>query len=145
MPRLDDRPQAPVARRSALASRLAGPLAAAGVGLAGMAVLLRVDPHSGIPFLPPCPLHALTGIDCPGCGATRATWDLLHGDVARAWSENAMIFLFLPLLVIGWVLWLMSEIRDRPIMRFPLRAAIAFLVLMGIWMLARNIWWPLPN
>ncbi|HVL65207.1 MAG TPA: DUF2752 domain-containing protein, partial [Actinomycetota bacterium] len=29
----------------------------------------------------PCPLKATTGIDCPLCGATRATFALLRGDV----------------------------------------------------------------
>lgn len=34
--------------------------------------------------LPPCPLHALTGVPCFACGSTRALLALTHGDWAHA-------------------------------------------------------------
>ena len=43
-----------------------------------------------------CPAKALTGMDCPGCGAQRALADLLRGDLAAAWGHYPPIF---PLLV----------------------------------------------
>lgn len=45
-----------------------------------------------------CPFHALTGLDCPLCGATRATLALLDGDVAGAFDLNPLLVLALPLL-----------------------------------------------
>lgn len=36
-----------------------------------------------------CPVRARLGIDCPGCGGSRAFLALLHGDLRRAASENA--------------------------------------------------------
>jgi hypothetical protein len=47
--------------------------------------------------LPLCTFHTLTGLDCPGCGATRATHELLHGRLLAAWHYNALWVLSLPL------------------------------------------------
>ena len=41
---------------------------------------------------PRCPIHALTGIYCPGCGGQRAVSAILHGDFAGALDQNALIF-----------------------------------------------------
>jgi hypothetical protein len=42
-----------------------------------------------------CTMKRLWGIDCPGCGMTRAFIALAHGDVSAAWSFNpAAILLF---------------------------------------------------
>ena len=42
-------------------------------------------------FLPVCPLLALTGFACPGCGLTRGFHALFHGDVLTALDFNALI------------------------------------------------------
>ncbi len=42
-------------------------------------------------FFPRCPIRALTGLLCPGCGAQRALHALLHGDVAGAFSHNVLL------------------------------------------------------
>ncbi len=41
-------------------------------------------------FAPPCPLHAWTGVPCPGCGSTRAALALLRGDVFGAFAWNPL-------------------------------------------------------
>ena len=75
-------------------------LAVAGVVVAALLfVLYRYDP-STVAFYPPCVLRALTGLLCPGCGATRALHHLLHGDVAGAFRLNAMLLLLGPLLAV---------------------------------------------
>lgn len=61
------------------------------------AVVLGKPGHAS--FLPPCPLHALTGWFCPGCGATRSLYLLVHGELARAFGENALAVLMLPFVV----------------------------------------------
>ena len=52
------------------------------VGLLGAGVLgsylYAHDPHQPGAY-PACVLHALTGLYCPGCGGTRAAYDLVHG------------------------------------------------------------------
>lgn len=47
---------------------------------------------------PPCALRELTGINCIGCGAGRATVALLHGDILAALDYNVVYVLLLPFL-----------------------------------------------
>lgn len=77
------------ARSAAIISVLAGILAVGG------AILYRFDP-AAVHFFPPCLFHSLTGLQCPGCGTTRALHHLLHGDVAGAFRLNPMLFAVVP-------------------------------------------------
>jgi hypothetical protein len=64
---------------------------------------------------PACPIHALTGLLCPGCGGTRAVLALLHGDLIGAWRENALLVVLLPgLLGYGGIC-----LRRRAFVRVP--------------------------
>lgn len=36
----------------------------------------------------PCPFHTITGIECPGCGMTRACIALARGDIGNAFQYN---------------------------------------------------------
>ena len=56
-------------------------------------------------FFPPCLFHKLTGLNCPGCGATRALHALLHLDFATAVHDNALLVGALPLLAGVAALW----------------------------------------
>ena len=38
-----------------------------------------------------CPIHAATGIYCPGCGGTRAVKAVLTGDLPLAFHDNALL------------------------------------------------------
>lgn len=71
--------------------------AVAGLAAGGL-VLLRLFEKQLVPILPVCPLHALTGLHCPGCGATRATRALLHGDIVAALHWNPLFVIALPLI-----------------------------------------------
>lgn len=54
-------------------------------------------------IFPPCPFFKWTGIYCPGCGSTRATYYLLHGDLAGVFRSNPLYlpaFLFILAMVI---------------------------------------------
>ncbi len=42
-------------------------------------------------FFPACPLLAITGVACSGCGLTRGFHALFHGDILTALSFNALI------------------------------------------------------
>jgi hypothetical protein len=61
--------------------------------------LYLIDPASSAIF-PPCPLHRLTGLYCPGCGSTRVVHCLLHGDLPGALSKNPLLVIAIPLVVL---------------------------------------------
>jgi hypothetical protein len=74
------------------------------LGAAAAAYLYRTDPHQPGHLLPACPFRVLTGWQCPACGGTRLVYDLMHGDVARAWRDNALLLVLAP-----WLLWLLAR------------------------------------
>lgn len=88
------------------------PLVVGGV-LAAATVLVAVrDPHGG--GYPICPVLALTGYACMGCGGLRAAHDLATGDIAGAWAMNPLLTIVLPLAAVGWVVWLVRAATGRP-------------------------------
>ena len=62
-----------------------------------LVLLWWVDPRQVA--VPLCVFHQVTGLHCPGCGATRATHDLLHGRLLSALQQNALWILSLPLVL----------------------------------------------
>jgi hypothetical protein len=72
-------------------------LTAAGCLAAG-AILYRFSPQE-YAFYPQCPFFALTHYYCPGCGATRALAELLHGHLGAALHFNAAFTLLLPFML----------------------------------------------
>jgi hypothetical protein len=82
-------------------------------GLLGSAYLWRTDPHEAGHLLPFCPFHRLTGWQCPACGGTRLAYDLMHGDLGRAWQDNALLLLVLPLLLWSLGRWAVEGWRGR--------------------------------
>ena len=89
--------------RTGLTRRRKWPLAALAMAAAvgGLVVLYCFAPER-YPIYPRCVFHALTGLDCPGCGGLRAAHRLLHGDVAGAFAFNPLLVLLSP--VLGWFL-----------------------------------------
>ena len=65
--------------------------------LAAAAVLFTINP-TATRLYPPCPLHAATGLFCPGCGSTRALHHLLHGRLFTAFDLNPLLVTSLPFL-----------------------------------------------
>jgi len=65
-------------------------LASAGMGVAFLPVL-----PVATRLLPPCALHALTGIPCVACGSSRAALALAHGEWLHALALNPLASLAL--------------------------------------------------
>ena len=71
-------------------------LAAAGIltAAAGAFIVGYYNPTTA-GFFPVCPFHALTGLNCPGCGLTRGLHALFGGDVFGALHFNALLPVYL--------------------------------------------------
>lgn len=94
---------------------IAAPLAVAAVAVGGSVSVHVRDPRTST-YLP-CPLHTLTGLWCPGCGATRALGDLTRGDIAAAASSNVVAVLLAIVAVGVWAWWLRARWTGRPLPR----------------------------
>ncbi|WP_234346680.1 DUF2752 domain-containing protein [Cellulomonas timonensis] len=130
--------------RGASRGRLERMLAPGAVALAiavGTACVALVDPHTpgqyGV-----CPLLALTGLYCAGCGGLRATHDLATGDLAGAWAMNPLWVLAVPLVAVLWGRWALRRWRGtpRPVSaRSQLWPAWLFLVVVLGYSALRNV------
>ncbi len=102
-------------------------------------VLVRNPLESTV--FPPCPFRLLTGLWCPGCGATRASYLLLHGDWASALRFNALWVVVAPFVVyqvaafVGeayGVRWLRRIPLSRPLIVALLGAVLGFGVVRNL-------------
>jgi hypothetical protein len=112
-------------------------LALAALGI--LAVLYFFNP-SAYGFYPVCQFHRLTGLNCPGCGATRALYALLHGDVARAAQDNVLLVAAIPLTAArgGW--FALNRLRGRANGNFfPAKWLLPLLVVLGVFGVLRNL------
>ncbi|MDG4668821.1 DUF2752 domain-containing protein [Mycobacterium sp. 236(2023)] len=119
----------PVNRSKILAGLGIGAVAAGALAYVGIG-----NPHSPNFMFPPCPFHELTGWFCPACGGMRMTHDLLHGDVAAAFVDNAFALIGLPLLLV-WVL--VRRAQSKRALTVPV-----YVVIVGAavaWTVVRNL------
>jgi hypothetical protein len=92
-------------------------LLAAGA-LAALAIAFACLPPQRFAIYPVCLFHRWTGLDCPGCGITRALADLMAGHWRDAASYNPLVFVAVP-------------------------AAAAFALFQGYFVLRCNCWRPI--
>lgn len=128
---------------SSTAERL---IAASGVGAmaAGSGFVAYFDPATASLF-PVCPLYALTGFACPGCGLTRGFHALFHGDVLTALDFNALILIWVLLVGYIWISLLLLAVRGNGLSMWLIKPPFLW-ALMGVLLLfgvLRNIpAWP---
>ena len=85
-----------------------------------------------------CP-SALLGMACPGCGGLRGTYELVHGDVAAAWSYNPLVVLGAPLLLALLVRWTRDAAVGRTPWSPPTWVAVSGGVLLIAFWVLRNV------
>jgi hypothetical protein len=123
------------------ARSLRGPVVvAAGVGAAWLtAASLRLSDSGATP----CPWRALTGLDCPFCGATRAAASLARGDVVTALDHNALfVLVILPLSLVAWSVWVARSWRGQSVPVIANRTVLVLLaVTAGWWVLRLAVPW----
>ncbi|CCQ14769.1 putative uncharacterized protein [Rhodococcus sp. AW25M09] len=120
---------------------IAAPLGAAAAAVGGAVMLHVRDPRTST-YLP-CPFHALTGLWCPGCGATRALGDLTRGDLAAAASSNIFAVGLAVVAVAVWALWLRARWTGRllSLPRINRPTTIALIAALTVFTVVRNTPW----
>jgi hypothetical protein len=115
-----------------LPARIAPAVLALGILLGAVAslVLFSFDPRE-YHFYPICVFHKTTGLLCPGCGALRATHQLLHGHLAAAFHFNPMLVVSLPFSFWFGARFAVQKARNQPL-SFGLRPVWLWLVLAAV-------------
>ncbi len=114
------------------------PLIAGGLLLGGCVTLAIVDPTHGPPV---CPFKAVTGLDCPGCGGTRAAHQLFTGHLGAALSYNVLAVAAMPFILWGLFTSLTAMLggpRLRGISLSPGWTRAALVLVLAFWVL-RNL------
>jgi len=63
----------------------------------------------GAPTL--CIYKNVFGVECPGCGMTRAISCVFHCDFAGAWRYNKLVVIVLPMLAYYWLRFVAGDLR----------------------------------
>ena len=123
-------------------SRTARVMALLGAGLlagGGVAYLYFHDP---VVYPIPCAIHLLTGLYCPGCGAGRACFALLHGNLPEAFSYNPLMVILIPFICLyvavrglDWAVTGGNHVDGK----ISVKLLVAILVLILIYGIVRNI------
>lgn len=133
-----------VLRLHARAPRWAVPLAALGCVGVGMAYALVSDPTNAEPDArPTCLLKLTTGLDCPGCGGTRALWYVLHGNLPAAARHHFLFVFALPFLAYLFVTWAGNRAFGWRLPELWLSPKVigGFLAIWFAFSVARNLPW----
>jgi hypothetical protein len=130
-------PQA--AARSRRAARLAHPLTVGTAVSVAVGYVAAVDPNRPGHY-PLCPVRALTGYYCPGCGGLRAVHDLTHGHLQAALSANLLVVLAIPVAIIFWGIWARARLRRQPLaLRIPSWILCSIPVVLIVFGVLRNL------
>jgi hypothetical protein len=115
-----------------------------GLLLLGAVYVFAFEPgKTGI--FPPCVFRQLTGLQCPGCGSTRALHQLLHGHLVAAFTFNPLFVIATPLLL--YVLLKYTTLSFRGITpkpnALPARYIyLIFVVIVSFWILRNTPLYP---
>ena len=106
----------------------------------GLIVLRALTLPRNSPGLPDlCPLHRTTGLWCPLCGGTRATRELMHGDLWAAMGYNPYALVLEVVVMVLVARWLLAWLRGQ---RRPLvtgREGILLGVALAVFAVVRNL------
>ena len=125
--------------RENIKARIALVVCAGAAAAAGAVYLYFHDPHS---YPLPCIFYLLTGFYCPGCGAGRACYAILHGRFLEAFCYNLLMVILLPLLILYIAArtldWVITG-GDHVDYKISIRFLVGILVLVFVYWVVRNI------
>ncbi len=124
--------------------RWLAPLAVLGCIGASIGYTIFTNPvNSGAEGMPTCLVKLTTGLDCPGCGGTRAAWYLLHGNLPAA-ARHHMLFVFaVPFLLYLYAAWGLKTAFGWKIPQLHLSPKVLgwFLGAWALFTVLRNLPW----
>ena len=110
------------------------------IALAGAAFLYYHSPEENMWLM--CIIYMLSGYYCPGCGAGRVCYSILHGRLYQAFRYNPLLCLLLPWLVlylcICMIQWLLYG-RETISQRIPVWVVYVILAIVILYGILRNI------
>jgi hypothetical protein len=111
------------------------------MGMAGLLIVLYLHNPSTVHFYPPCLLYKCTGLYCPGCGALRATHQILHGHLGTAFHLNPLYVILLPWIAYMLVSRFLCELRGWRIPSAPVSPRLIALLpaIFIVYMVLRNL------
>ena len=110
--------------------------------LAGAVTLFFLDPSKHT-FFPKCAFHMATGYSCPGCGSSRALYQLIHGNVLEALRLNPGIIFLLGMGVTDFGRYIYSIKLSEPFHTLfaNIGLVIGLVVGMLLYAVVRNLPW----
>ena len=112
-------------------------LGATAISVGAMVFFFNPSTHG---FYPVCMFHSLTGLNCPGCGATRAFYALLHGNLRLALKDNALFVLMLAALAVWSARFVFRKLKNQPAtVNAPPKFLWMFLFVAFIFAVVRNL------
>jgi hypothetical protein len=129
-------PRAPASRRGQILLVLA-----AAVLIPVAASILYTYSPLEYGFYPRCMFRMVTGLNCPGCGATRSVYSLMHGEPAAAFSYNPLFVTALPfmIVVVAQLAWSLCTGRPVRIIKAPVWVAKVVFGLVLVYWIVRNL------
>lgn len=122
--------------------RWAAPAAIAACFAGTASLVLVTDPtDSGAADVTSCLVKLTTGLDCPGCGGTRAFYYLMQGNVPEAARHHAIAVFAAPFLVWLYLAWAVKHVTGRslPAPTITAKTISVFLAVWSVFMIVRNL------
>jgi hypothetical protein len=115
-------------------------VAACFAGAAGW-VLVSNPTDGGAADVPGCLVKLTTGLDCPGCGGTRAFYYLMTANVPEAVRHHAMAVFAAPFLLWVYLAWTIKTTTGRalPMPSFGSKTIAAVIMAWAAFTVIRNI------
>lgn len=111
------------------------------LGLIALSLLYFFNPLN-VSILPKCFILSMTHLYCPGCGATRATYFLIHGNIIKAFGYNQLYIISLPFLIYLYLLCFGIKINKKnliPIMPINIKTCLVIGIIIISFTVFRNI------
>lgn len=111
--------------------------------LTGIYLYAHFDPSS-YAFFPKCPVYAITGYKCPGCGSQRAFYNLFQGNFMMAFIYNPLMFILVPYILFGIYIEYIANLSNKKIVRlrnilFGKWAILVLALLIIVYTIIRNV------